>query len=160
MRKIGVSVKANPEVTTLEKLKVNNLVSDEDSKEIEYQMGKERIGYCSGEIRKGNMNRLNKRFLMWAGDQLSGIRVSGNYALRGASYTVLYDEENLHNNHIIGGLKQGYKSILEGGIYFVNYLGDSKRLVTYYDPANLEKPQFFLSMDHYNPYKEWYEIVG
>ena len=151
--------KANPEVTTLEKLKVNNLVSDEDSKEIEYQMGKERIDYCSAEIRKGNTKRLNKRFLMWAGDQLSGIRVSDGYTLKEASYTVLYDEKNPDSNHKIGKLKERYKSIKDGGMYFVDHLSDGKRLVTYYDSANLEKPRIFLSMDHYNPYKGWYEIM-
>ena len=152
--------KANPEVTTLEKLKVNNLVSDEDSEEIRLQMDPNEILNHARAIRSGNMNRLSDNFLIWAGDQLSGIRVSDGYTLKEAPYTVLYDVENPHNNHIIGGLKQGYKSILEGGIYFVNYLSDGKRLVTYYDLANLEKPRLFLSMDHYNTNSNWYEIVG
>ena len=152
--------KANPEVTTLEKLKVNNLVSDEDSEEIRLQMDPNEILNHARAIRSGNMNRLSDNFLIWAGDQLSGIHVSDGYTLKEAPYTVLYDEENPHSNHIIGGLKQGYKSILDGGIYFINYLSDGKRLVTYYDLANLEKPRLFLSMDHYNPNSNWYEIVG
>ena len=147
-KKVGNIVK-----TTSERLKTLNIISEEDEKLINEQLSREMSEYRIKEMPK-NIGRLNKRFLFWAGDQLSGVD-----GCKEAGYTVLYSDKEKETdlNHTIGILKSGYKKVSDGGAYNVVYLSGAKRLVIYID-AESKRVAGYVTTHHYDPNHFWYKV--
>ena len=139
--------------TTSEQLKTLNIISEEDEKLINEQLSREMSEYRIKEMPK-NIGRLNKRFLFWAGDQLSGVD-----GCKEAGYTVLYSDKEKETdlNHTIGTLKSGHKKVSDGGAYNVVYLGGAKRLVIYID-AESKRVAGYVTTHHYDPNHSWYKV--